>query len=92
MGECWILSAPQERKCWTVFVPEVALGNRQYPVPVSVLTFLLGAYPALPPVVTTLGGRYIKAFVHHQSPVALKGSGILKKVNMVREHQNRKVP
>ena len=91
MGEHRILSAPQEREGWTVFVPEIALGDRRYPVPVSVLTFLLGAYPALPPVVMTQGGHYVKAFVYHQSPVALKGSGILKKVNMVREHQNRKV-
>ena len=92
MGEHRILSATQEREDWTVFVLEIALGDRWYPVPVSILTFLLGAYPVLPLVVTTQCGCYVKAFMYHKSPVALTGSGILKKVNMVGEHQNHKVP
>ena len=92
MGDCWVLSAPQECEGRTVLVPEIVLWHRQYFIPVSILSPLLGAYPALPLVEGTKRGRHFKALMYHESPVSLEGPGILKLVNMMGEHENRKVP
>ena len=62
------------------------------PVPVGILTFLLVTHPALPPVIPAKSCHYLKALVHHESPVALEGPRTLQVVHVVREHEDRKVP
>ena len=52
---------------------------------------LLEIDPALPAVVPAESGRYLKALVHYESPVALEGSGILQLVHKMREHEDCKV-
>ena len=93
MGKCWVLSITQECECRTVLESEIALGNCWYLVPVGILTGdLLEIDPALPMVVPAKSGRYLKALVHYESPVALKGSRILQLVYKVREHEDCEVP
>ena len=93
MGKCQILSVTQECECRTVLMPEIILGDLWYLVPVGILTGgLLEVDPALPTMVLAESGRYLKAFMHYEGPVALEGSGILQLVHKVREHEDRKVP
>ena len=92
VGECRILSSPKECEGCTVLVPEVVLWHRRYFIPVGILTPLLGAYLALPPVVATKRGHHFKALMYHESLVSLEGPGILKLVNMMGEHKNCKIP
>ena len=74
-------------------MPEIILGDLWYFVPVSILTgSLLEVDPALPTMVPAEGGRYLKAFMHYEGLVALKGSGIFQLVYKVRKHEDRKVP
>ena len=92
MGECRVLSITQECECQTVLVSEIIFGDCWYLVPVGILTGdLLEIDPALPMVVLADSSRYLKALVHYQSSVALKGSGILQLVHMMREHEDHKV-
>ena len=93
MGKRWVLSVTQECECWTVLVPEIILADLWYFVPVSILTGdLLEIDQALPMMVPAESSRYLKALVHNESPVALKGSGILQLVHKMRKHEDRKVP
>ena len=93
MGERRILSVTQECECRTVLMPEIILGDLWYFVPVGILTGdLLEVDPALPTMVPAESGRYLKALMHYESPVALEGSGILQLVHKVRKHEDRKVP
>ena len=93
MGKCRILSVTQECERRTVLVPEIILGDLWYFVPVGILTGdLLEVDPALPTMVPAKSGRYLKALMHYESPVALEGSGILQLVHKVRKHEDRKVP
>ena len=64
-----------------IFVPEIVLF-----IP------LLGTYPVLPLVVSPEGSHHLKALVHHESPVPLNSSGVLKLVHIVRKHEDCKVP
>ena len=74
-------------------MPEIILGDLWYFVPVSILTgSLLEVDPALPTMVPAESGRYLKAFMHYEDPVALEGSGILQLVYKMRKHEDRKVP
>ena len=74
-------------------VSEIILGDCWYLVPVGILTGdLLEIDPALPTVVPAESGRYLKALIHYESPVALEGSGILQLVHIMREHEDHKVP
>ena len=92
MGERRVLSITQECEHRTVLVSEIVLGDCWYLVLVGILTGDLEIDPALPMVVPAESGRYLKALVHYESPVALEGSGILQLVHIVREHEDRKVP
>ena len=93
VGEHRVLSVTQECECRTVLVLEIVLGNCWYLVPVGILTGdLLEIDPALPTVVPAESSCYLKALMHYESPVALKGSGILQLVYMMGEHEDRKVP
>ena len=93
MSIYWVLSVTQERECRAVLKSEIALGDCWYFVPVSIFTRdLLEIDPALPTVVTTECGRYLKALMHYESPVALDGPGVLQLMYKVREHEDRKVP
>ena len=93
VGEHQVLSVTQECECRTVLVSKIVLGDCWYLVPVGILTGdLLEIDPALPTVVPAKSGRYLKALMHYESLVALKGSGILQLVHIMREHENRKVP
>ena len=93
MGKHRVLSVTQECECRTVLVLEIVLGDLWYLVPVGILTGdLLEIDPALPMVVPAEGGHHLKALVHYESPVALKGSGILQLVHTMRKHEDRKVP
>ena len=93
MGERRVLSVTQECECRTVLVLEIILGNCWYLIPVGILTGdLLEIDLALPMVVPAESGRYLKALVHYESPLALKGSEILQLVHIMREHEDRKVP
>ena len=92
MGERLVLSITQECERRTILVSEIVLGDCWYLVPVGILTGdLLEIDPALPTVVPAESGRYLKALVHYESPVALEGSGILQLVHKMREHEDRKV-
>ena len=71
---------------------EIVLGYYRHLVPVGILTFLLVTHPVLPPVIPAKSCRYLKALVHHESPVALKGPVTLQVVHVMREHEDRKVP
>ena len=93
MGECRILSITQECECQTVLMPEIILGDLWYFVPVSILTGdLLEVDPALPTMLPAESSRYLKAFMHYEGTVALKGFGILQLVHKVRKHEDLKVP
>ena len=93
MGECQVLSITQECECRTVLVSEIVLGDLWYLVPVGILTGdLLEIDPALPTVVPAESSRHLKALMHCESPVALKGSRILQLVHRMRKHEDRKVP
>ena len=92
MGERWVLGAPKECQCRTVLVPEIVLSYGRHLVPVGVLTSLLVTHLALPPVVPIKSGRHTEALMHHDSPVALEGSGTLQLVQVMRKHEDRKVP
>ena len=92
MGERRVLGVTEECECRTVLMPEIVLGYCRHLVPVGILTFLLVTHPALPPVILAKSCRYLKALVHHKSPVALKGPGTLQVVHVMREHEDRKVP
>ena len=93
MGESRVLSVTQECEHQTVLVPEIVLADLWYFVPVGILTGdLLEIDPALPMMVPTESGRHLKALMHNESPVALKGSGILQLVHIMRQHEDRKVP
>ena len=93
MGERWVLSITQECERRTVLVPEIILADFRYFVPVGILTGdLLEIDLALPTMVLTESGRHLKALMHNESPVALKGSGILQLVHKMRKHEDRKVP
>ena len=93
VGECQVLSITQECERQTVLVPEIILADFGYFVPVSILTGdLLEIDPALPMMVPPESGRHLKALMHNESPVALKGSGILQLVDIMRKHEDRKVP
>ena len=74
-------------------MPEIILGDLWYFVPVGILTGdLLEVDPALPMMVPAESGRYLKALMYYESPVALEGSGILQLVHKVRKHEDHKVP
>ena len=74
-------------------MPEIILGDLWYFVPVGILTgSLLEVDLALPMMVPAESGRYLKAFMHYEGPVALEGSGILQLVYKMRKHEDRKVP
>ena len=74
-------------------MPEIILGDLWYFVPVGILTgSLLEVDPALPTMVPAECGHYLKAFMHYEGPMALKGSGILQLVYKMRKHEDRKVP
>ena len=74
-------------------MPEIILGDLWYFVPVGILTgSLLEVDPALPTMVPAESGRYLKAFMHYEGLVALKGSRILQLVYKMRKHEDRKVP
>ena len=92
MGKRRVLGATKECESQTVLVPEIALGYWRYLIAVGILTSLLVACLPLPPVIPAKSGCHLEAFVHHESPVALEGSGILQLVHMMREHKDRKVP
>ena len=93
MSICRVLSVTQECECRTVLEPVIALGDSWYFVPVGIFTGdLLEIDPALPMVVATECGHYLKALMHYESPVALDGPGVLQLVYKVREHEDRKVP
>ena len=93
VGERRVLSVTQEYECHTALVSEIVLGDLWYLVPVGILTGdLLEIDPALPTVVPAKSGRHLKALVHYESLVALKGSGILQLVHTMRKHEDRKVP
>ena len=93
MGERQVLNITQECERWTVLVPEIILGDLWYFVPVGILTGdLLEIDLALPTMVPAESGRYLKALMHYEGPVALEGSGILQLVHKVRKHEDRKVP
>ena len=93
MGKHRILSITQECEHRTVLMLEIILGDLWYFVPVGILTGdLLEVDPALPVMVPAESGRYLKALMHYESPVALEGSGILQLVHKVRKHEDRKVP
>ena len=93
MGEHRVLSVTQECECQTVLVSEIVFGDLWYLVPVGILTGdLLEIDPALPTVVPAESGRHLKALMHYESPVALKGSRILQLVHKMRKHEDRKVP
>ena len=93
MGERRVLSITQECERQTVLVPEIILADPWYFVPVGILTGdLLEINPALPTMVPAESGRHLKALMHNESPVALKGSGILQLVHKMRKHEDRKVP
>ena len=77
VGECRVLDITEERECQTVLVLEIILGYYRHLVPVGILTFLLVTHPALPLVIPAKSCRYLKALVHHESPVALEGPGTL---------------
>ena len=92
MGECWVLGVTEERECRTVLMPEIVLSYCQHLVLVSILSFLLVTHLELPPTVPAKSGRYLKVLVHHESLVALKKSGALQLVHVMREHEHHKVP
>ena len=92
MGKCRVLGVTEERECWTVLMLEIILSYCWHLVPVGILTFLLVTHLALPLVVPAKSCRYLKALVHHESLVALKGPGTLQLVHIMREHEDRKVP
>ena len=74
-------------------MPEIILGDLWYFVPVGILTGgLLEVDPALAMMVPAESGHYLKAFMHYEGLVALKGSGILQLVHKVRKHEDHKVP
>ena len=92
MGKRQVLSITQECERRTVLASEVILGDCWYLVPVGILTGdLLEIDLALPMVVPAESGHYLKALMHYESPVALKGSRILQLVHKMREHEDRKV-
>ena len=93
MGERQVLSITQECEGQTVLVPEIILADLWYFVPVGILTGdLLEIDPALPTMVPAKSSHHLKALMHNESPVALKGSGILQLVHKMRKHEDRKVP
>ena len=93
MGICRVLSVTQEHECRAVLKSVIALGNCWYLVPVSIFTGdLLEIDPVLPMVVPAESGRYLKALVHYESPVALNRPGVLQLVYKVRDHEDCKVP
>ena len=67
-------------------MPEVTLrDDRDFDPVVSVL--ILGTYSALPMVVLPQGSCHHKALKHHQSPVALEGTGTFQVVDIVGKHK-----
>ena len=93
MSICRVLSVTQELECRAVLELVVTLGDCWYFVPVSIFTRgLLEIDQALPTVVMTECGHYLKALVHYESLVALNEPGVLQLVYKVREHEDRKVP
>ena len=92
MGERQVLGITKERECRTVLMPEIILSYCRHLVLVGILTFVLVTHPALPPVVPAKSCCYLKALVHHESPVALEGPGTLQLVHVMREHEDCKVP
>ena len=92
MGERRVLGVTEERECRTVFMPEIVLRYCRHLVSVGILTFLLMTHPAMPLVVPAKSSHHLKALMHHESLVALKGSGALQLVHVMREHEDRKVP
>ena len=89
---CWVLSITQEHECRAVLELVIALGDCWYFLPVGIFTGdLLEIDPALPMVVMTECGRYLKTLVHYESLVALDGPGVLQLVYKVREHEDCKV-
>ena len=93
MGERRVLSIIQECEYQTVLVSEIILDDLWYLVPVCILTGdLLEIDPALPTVVPAESSHHLKVLVHYESPVPLKGSGILQLVHKMRKHQDRKGP
>ena len=92
MGERRVLGITEEHECWTVVMPEIILSYCRHLIPVGILTFFLVTHPVLPPVVPAKSSCYLKALMHHESPVTLEGSGALQLVHVMREHEDRKVP
>ena len=92
MGERRVLGVTKEHEHRTVLMPEIVLRYCRHLVPVGILTFLLVTYLALLPVVPAKSCHYLKALMHHESPVALEGPRTLQVVHVMREHEDRKVP
>ena len=93
MGVRRVLSITQECERRTVLMLEITLGDLWYFVPVGILTGdLLEIDPVLPTMVPAKSGHHLKALMHYESLVALKGSGILQLMHKVRKHEDRKVP
>ena len=93
MSICRVLSITQECECQTLLKSVITFGDCWYLVPVGIFTGdLLEIDPALPTVVMAECGRYMKALMHYESPVALDGPRVLQLVYKVREHEDRKVP